>query len=227
MLDRTGDTCCNIKVRSYGLTCLSNLTVSVNPSGIDTCSGRRNFAAQFVCQIFQHIETFRSADTTSAGYKDLSFCNIHRFLRIFNNFTDLDVHVCFADTGIKYFNRTCLWIVCCKRLHNARTNSCHLRTEVWTNDRCHDVSTECRTGHHKTFCFRINLQFCTVGCQAGMYSGRYTRCQITANCCCTVDNDFRFFGFDYSVHRFCVRFCGIFTKYRSINCDYLVCAMFK
>ena len=124
----------------------------------------------------------------SAGYKNLSFCNINCFLIFFDNFSYLNKRIFRLELNCKFFNIAFSCSIFFKCFHNTRTYSCHLRSVVTANDSSHKVTTESRTCHIKELscCFRVsslrirlNVKSCTVSCKTCMYSCRYSWCKVT------------------------------------------------
>ena len=82
-----------IQVRSYSLTSLSYLSVLSDPSCINVCSGGGDFSAQQICYLLQFLVEICGTDSSTAGYQNLSVCDINSLLRFLDYFLDGYVHI--------------------------------------------------------------------------------------------------------------------------------------
>ena len=70
VLDLTGDAAGNINLRMNGDTGLTNLTVVVYPTCINSCTGSTYLTMQEMSQLEELVETFLASYTITAGYND-------------------------------------------------------------------------------------------------------------------------------------------------------------
>lgn len=67
MLDLTGDSAGDIKFGTNCHTGLSDLTVMVNPSGINSSTAGADFSAQYIGEFGKQLEILLAAHTVTAG----------------------------------------------------------------------------------------------------------------------------------------------------------------
>ena len=70
MLDLTGDAAGNINLRMNGDTGLTNLTVVVYPTCINSCTGSTYLTMEEMSQLEELVEAFLASYTITAGYND-------------------------------------------------------------------------------------------------------------------------------------------------------------
>jgi len=76
MLDCSGNTDCEVYVRTNGLTSLSNLKILRFPACIYNCTGAAYSTAKYLCKIIKKLEVLCASNTTSTRYKDLGIHDI-------------------------------------------------------------------------------------------------------------------------------------------------------
>ena len=67
MLDSSGDTDCEVYLRTNSFTCLTNLQILRFPARIHNRTGAAHRTADSVCQVLQQFEVFRAAYAAAAG----------------------------------------------------------------------------------------------------------------------------------------------------------------
>ena len=93
MLDRTGNTDCEVNMRTDSLTSLANLQFLRLPACINNCSGAGYCSTQNSSQIIQKLEVFSRTNTTAAGNKDLGSRDIRNLGDFLDNLFDCDIAV--------------------------------------------------------------------------------------------------------------------------------------
>ena len=160
------------------------LTLNRKPAILNNGTGTAYCSAKYICQILKKFEVFFASNTTTAGYQNLSICDIYCVSYRFHNIKNLNIFIVRSESRIvlDYFSFCTLnWV---NLLHNTGTNGSHLWTVVWTCNRSDCITTKCRTCHKKLIwngllCHVIgeitNLKYCTVSSQTGCYTCGYTR----------------------------------------------------
>ncbi len=181
MLDRAGDTDCEIHVRADSLTSLTYLQILRLPAGIHNRTGAAYGAAEHFRQILKDLEVLRAAYATAAGHENLSVHDIHGLSHGLHNVKNLHILVVGSKAGIELHHICFRTLDGIDLLHNARTNRSHLRTVVRTCDGSDGIAAECRTGHQQLVvkllltgnCLQreiTDLENGTVSRQAGSHS---------------------------------------------------------
>ena len=236
MLNSTGDTDCEVDLRTNGLTGLSNLQILGLPAVIYNCTGAGYGTAQNFCQILQDLEVLCAAYSTSTGYQDLGIHDVNGIGYSLNDFLDGYVFVVRSKSGIVLFDHS---LCTCDRsdlLHNAGTNGCHLRSVVGAGDGSDGVTTECRTGHQQLVVLLLlsgdsnereitDLKYSTVSSQTGLNSCGNGRAEVTSDSSCTYQNDLRLIFLDNRCQCMCIRLGSVSLQFGIVHKDYLICAI--
>ena len=236
MLNSTGDTDCKVDLGTNGLTGLSNLQILGLPAVIYNCTGAGYGTAQNFCQILQNLEVLCAAYSTSTGYQDLGIHDVNGIGYCLNDFLDSYIFVVRSKSGIVLFDHS---LCTCDRsdlLHNAGTNSCHLRSVVRTCDGSDGVTTECRTGHQQLIVLLLlsgdsnereitDFQYGTVCGQTGLNSCGNGRSKITSDSGCTYQNDLRLIFFNNRCQCMCIRLGSVSLQFGIIYEDHLICTI--
>src|SRR5574344_718700 len=125
-------------------SCLTNLPLVICKTGVNCRTGSANLCAKGLCKVEDKFEVLLAANTVAAGYDylgtlyiylsllNLAADNLYRKICICKNL--LYIHSLYRTLGRRS-----------KRLllHNALANGCHLRSVVWVNNGCNDVSAKC------------------------------------------------------------------------------------
>ena len=196
MLDRTGDTDCEVYVRTNSLTSLSNLKIFRLPAGIYNCTRAAYGAANSLSKVIKKLEVLCASNSTATGNKDLCIHDISYVGYCLNDLKNLNVLVVRSEARVELDNFCFSASLTVKLLHNAWTYCSHLRTEFRASDCSDCVTAECRTGHKELTMFLLftrhsnkreisDIKLCAVSCKTCMDTCANTRTKVTANCCST------------------------------------------
>ena len=140
MLNRSADTAGDIEIGTDRHTCLTDLVIVIDPSGINSSTGCTHFAAQRLRQIVDQFEVFFAADTVAAGNNDPRTFQVNRF---FLTDTLNDFHDCFlcSQRHIHFddFAGGLAWLANSRRIRSRRVKASR-RAIIWVR-----VSPSCRT----------------------------------------------------------------------------------
>ncbi len=236
MLDRTGDTDCEVYMRTNGLTGLADLQILRLPACIYNCTGTAYCTAENSCKIIQKFKVLCRADSTATGYQNFCIHDIYCIRNSLNYFFDIYIFIIGFESRIVFNNLSLSTLYRIDFLHNAGTYGSHLRTVIGTCDGSDSISTECRTSHKKLIVLLLfsrncnqreitNLKLCTVCCQTGSNSSRNGRTKVTTDCCCTNQHNFRLVLIDYRSKSMSIRLSSVLLQFRIIYYDYTVCTV--
>ena len=81
MLDSTGNSACNVDLRTNCFTSLANLMESIDPASVNSCTGCTNSAAEDVCAFFEDtgLERFFTVHATAASNDNVSVFDLNAF----------------------------------------------------------------------------------------------------------------------------------------------------
>ena len=196
MLDRTGDTDCEVYVRTNSLTSLSNLKIFRLPTGIYNCTRAAYGTANSLSKVIKKLEVLCASNSTATGNKDLCIHDISYVGYCLNDLKNLNVLVVRSEARVELDNFCFSASLTVKLLHNAWTYCSHLRTEFRASDCSDRVAAECRTGHKELTMFLLftrhsyereisDIKLCAVCCKTCMDTCANTRAKVTTDCCST------------------------------------------
>ena len=106
MLDLTRDTASDVQFGTYGDTCLANLTLVFDISGVDSGTRCANFCAEGVGEVEEELEVFLATHTIATGYDDGGVLDVYFALldvAIDDFYNEIGVVDIFLGIEIHYF----------------------------------------------------------------------------------------------------------------------------
>ena len=230
VLNGTADTAGNVEFRTDSDTCLTDLVVMIDPSGIDCCTGGTDFTAESSCEVMDEFEVGFGTDTVTAGDDDLCAFEVDRFF-LTDTFDDFDDRFLSGESDIDFNDLTFAGGIGSIHFHDTFADSDHLRIVPCIDDRSDDIAAESRTDLHEfvginffiEFIFKIiDLEIGAVCGETGEFFGSHAGSEFSAFHGCPEEKDIGSVFFDQIHDDLCIgengeRFqTGIFSEEYSL-----------